>query len=82
MFGGGFSAIPGTVVMVPGDRIKVMLQADGQGGTKKLYSGPLDCAKKLFKADGVRAFYKVKARTEIIHRCLSIVLDTYDSDHL
>lgn len=58
MFGGGFSAIPGTVVMVPGDRIKVMLQADGQGGSKKLYSGPLDCAKKLFKADGVRAFYK------------------------
>merc|ERR1719421_1551600 len=26
-FAGGFSAIPGTAVMVPGDRIKVMLQA-------------------------------------------------------
>lgn len=58
MFGGGFSALPGTVVMVPGDRIKVMLQADGQGGAKKIYSGPLDCAKKMFKADGLRAFYK------------------------
>ena len=60
MFGGGFSAIPGTVIMVPGDRIKVMLQADGQGGKAKKYSGPLDCARKMFKADGLRGFYKVQ----------------------
>ena len=53
------SAIPGTIAMVPGDRVKVMLQADGQGGSKRMYSGPLDCVKKMFKADGIRAFYKV-----------------------
>lgn len=37
IFGGGFSAIPGTALMVPGDRIKVMLQA----GTTHL-KGPIE----------------------------------------
>ena len=70
MFGGAFSAIPGTVAMVPGDRIKVMLQADGQGGSKKMYSGPLDCAKKMFKADGIRSFYKVSPLKQ--YRCRQV----------
>lgn len=56
MFAGGFSAIPGTAVMVPGDRIKVILQT--QDANNKLYDGPIDCAKKIYKEGGIRALYK------------------------
>lgn len=60
-FAGGFSAIPGTVsviccylcmttdevVMVPGDRVKVILQIQGQSDAPPKYQGPIDCVKKV-----------------------------------
>jgi solute carrier family 25 carnitine/acylcarnitine transporter 20/29 len=49
MFAGGFSAVPGTVLMVPGERLKVMLQTDTAGK----YSGTLDCARQVIKEEGV-----------------------------
>ena len=55
MFAGGFSAIPGTVFMVPGERLKVLLQSDGMGGTAKRYNGTLDCAKKVIAEEGLLA---------------------------
>jgi len=55
MFAGGFSAIPGTIFMVPGERIKVLLQSDGQGGTAKRFNGTLDCAKKVVAEEGLLA---------------------------
>eukprot|EP00040_Diaphanoeca_grandis_P029430 m.172466 g.172466 ORF g.172466 m.172466 type:complete len:290 (+) comp31685_c11_seq1:98-967(+) len=58
MFGGGFSAIPGTVLMVPGDRIKVMLQATGS-----TLKGPVEAFKKINAEAGVRGFYKGTALT-------------------
>ncbi|GBG34310.1 Mitochondrial carnitine/acylcarnitine carrier protein [Hondaea fermentalgiana] len=60
MFAGGFSAIPGSAVMVPGDRIKVILQTQGE---KKLYNGPIDCAKKIYAEEGIRGLYKGTALT-------------------
>lgn len=53
MFAGGFSAIPGSVFMVPGERIKVLLQSDGQGGAAKRFTGTLDCAKKIVAEEGL-----------------------------
>lgn len=61
MFAGGFSAIPGSAVMVPGDRIKVILQT--QDAKNPLYKGPIDCAKGIWKADGLRGLYKGSALT-------------------
>lgn len=61
MFAGGFSAIPGSAVMVPGDRIKVILQSQGDGPKK--YNGPIDCAKKIYAEDGIRGLYKGTALT-------------------
>ena len=34
--------------MAPGERIKCLLQIQQDGG-KKLYNGPMDCAKKLYR---------------------------------
>lgn len=62
-FAGGFSAIPGTAVMVPGDRIKVILQIQGQSDAPPKYNGPIDCLKKVYAEQGVRGLYKGTALT-------------------
>lgn len=53
MWGGGFSAIPGTLLMVPGDRCKVMLQVPGSK-----FTGPVEVVKHLWKEGGIGALYK------------------------
>jgi len=50
---GNISAIFTTGIMVPGERIKCLLQVQGQDGGPKKYSGPLDCATKLIKEQGL-----------------------------
>lgn len=62
-FGGFFSAIPGTLAMVPQDQIKVILQAGAQKAGPPEFRGPLDVAKHLWRTGGVRAFYKGTALT-------------------
>jgi len=54
---GAFSGIFTTAIMAPGERIKCLLQIQQDGG-KKLYNGPVDCAKKLYKEGGIRSVYK------------------------
>eukprot|EP00041_Stephanoeca_diplocostata_P002174 m.24094 g.24094 ORF g.24094 m.24094 type:complete len:268 (+) comp13013_c0_seq6:219-1022(+) len=58
IFGGGFSAIPGTALMVPGDRIKVMLQA----GTTT-FKGPIEVGAHIVKTEGFAGLYKGTALT-------------------
>lgn len=61
MFAGGFSAIPTTVIMAPGERIKCLLQIQAQSisaGEKPLYDGMGDCAKKLYNAGGLSSLYR------------------------
>lgn len=53
MVAGAYSSIYGTVLMVPGDRIKVMLQVDA-----KNFKGPVDVAKHIYRESGVRGFYR------------------------
>ncbi|BEI85972.1 hypothetical protein CcaverHIS002_0602590 [Cutaneotrichosporon cavernicola] len=56
-FAGFFSAIPATVVAAPAERIKVLLQVQGQGG-KPAYTGPLDVVKKLYAEGGVKSIFR------------------------
>jgi len=57
-FAGAFSAIPTTLIMAPGERIKILLQVQGQTGAKPEYTGIGDVLKKLFREGGIRNIYK------------------------
>ncbi|KAK9249568.1 mitochondrial carrier domain-containing protein [Lipomyces tetrasporus] len=54
---GFFSAIPMTLIAAPFERIKVLLQIQGQSGENK-YSGPLDVVKKLYMEGGIRSLMR------------------------
>jgi solute carrier family 25 carnitine/acylcarnitine transporter 20/29 len=61
MFAGGFSAVPTTLVMAPGERIKCLLQIQAQAiarGEPKQYDGMGDCAKKLYRTGGLSSVFR------------------------
>ncbi|XP_064877097.1 mitochondrial carnitine/acylcarnitine carrier protein-like isoform X2 [Oncorhynchus nerka] len=48
-----------TVIVCPGERVKCLLQVQASGGQQAVrYAGPLDCALKLYKTQGIRSIYK------------------------
>jgi len=46
---GALAGVLTTGVMVPGERIKCLLQVQSIGGGATQYSGPIDVVKKLYK---------------------------------
>ncbi|XP_029103635.1 mitochondrial carnitine/acylcarnitine carrier protein-like [Scleropages formosus] len=46
-----------TVIVAPGERIKCLLQVQSTAGQLK-YTGPMDCAVRLYKEQGIRSVYK------------------------
>nr|XP_020464756.1 mitochondrial carnitine/acylcarnitine carrier protein-like isoform X3 [Monopterus albus] len=46
-----------TVIVAPGERIKCLLQVQASSGDLR-YAGPLDCAVRLYKEQGIRSVYK------------------------
>ncbi|XP_060914315.1 mitochondrial carnitine/acylcarnitine carrier protein [Labrus mixtus] len=46
-----------TVIVAPGERVKCLLQVQASGGQSR-YAGPLDCAVRLYKEQGIRSVYK------------------------
>lgn len=60
---GCLSGVYTTVIMVPGERIKCLLQIQGQEGAEKKYNGPVDCAKKLVREGGLQNLYRGTAAT-------------------
>ncbi|KAG2202302.1 mitochondrial carrier domain-containing protein [Mucor mucedo] len=54
---GAFSAVPTTLFMAPSERVKVLMQIQGQGGEQK-YKGPLDVVRQLYKEGGVRSIWR------------------------
>ncbi|XP_026223120.1 mitochondrial carnitine/acylcarnitine carrier protein isoform X2 [Anabas testudineus] len=46
-----------TVIVAPGERVKCLLQVQANSGDSK-YAGPLDCAVRLYKEQGIRSVYK------------------------
>ncbi|KAF3860929.1 hypothetical protein F7725_001184 [Dissostichus mawsoni] len=43
-----------TVIVAPGERIKCLLQVQASGGGSR-YAGPVDCAIRLYKTQGIRS---------------------------
>jgi solute carrier family 25 carnitine/acylcarnitine transporter 20/29 len=43
--------------MAPSERIKVLMQIQGQGGEQK-YKGPLDAVAQLYKEGGLRSIFR------------------------
>jgi len=66
-FSGAFSAIPGTLAMVPGERIKIAMQMQVEEvakGAKPKYTSSMDCFWKIRAEEGlVRGMFKGTAAT-------------------
>lgn len=58
-FAGFFSAIPTTLVAGPAERVKVLLQLQGQGNTGgPVYNGPVDVVRQLYKEGGLKSIFR------------------------
>ena len=64
---GFFSAIPMTLITAPFERVKVLLQIQGQKplapGEKPKYAGGLDVVRQLYREGGIRSVYRGSAMT-------------------
>ncbi|KKA30607.1 hypothetical protein TD95_000845 [Thielaviopsis punctulata] len=64
---GFFSAIPMTLITAPFERVKVILQVQGQRvlapGEKPQYSGGLDVVRSLYRTGGLRSVFRGSAAT-------------------
>ncbi|KAF1942541.1 mitochondrial carrier [Clathrospora elynae] len=64
---GFFSAIPMTIITAPFERVKVLLQIQGQKqlapGEKPRYAGGVDVVRQLYKEGGVRSVFRGSAMT-------------------
>lgn len=64
---GFFSAIPMTLITAPFERVKVLLQIQGQKelkpGEKPKYSSGLDVVRQLYKEGGIRSVFRGSAMT-------------------
>ncbi|KEZ40533.1 hypothetical protein SAPIO_CDS8441 [Scedosporium apiospermum] len=64
---GFFSAIPMTLITAPFERVKVILQVQGEKtlapGEKPKYSGALDVVRQLYREGGLRSVFRGSAAT-------------------
>ncbi|KAL3079677.1 hypothetical protein niasHS_013959 [Heterodera schachtii] len=63
---GAIAGVFTTAVMVPGERIKCILQVqsmDASAGTTPKYTGPVDVVRKLYREGGIRSIYRGTAAT-------------------
>ena len=64
---GFFSAIPMTLITAPFERVKVLLQIQGQKqlapGEKPKYSGGVDVVRQLYKEGGIKSVFRGSAMT-------------------
>ncbi|KAF8976662.1 carnitine transporter [Entomortierella lignicola] len=61
-FAGFFSAVPMTLFMAPSERVKVVLQTQGTGANK-LYNGPVDVVRALYKEGGIASIFRGSGAT-------------------
>ncbi|XP_045126028.1 mitochondrial carnitine/acylcarnitine carrier protein-like isoform X2 [Portunus trituberculatus] len=55
---GMLSGVFTTAIMTPGERIKCLLQVQAASSGPKLYNGPVDVVKVLYREGGIRSIYK------------------------
>jgi solute carrier family 25 (mitochondrial carnitine/acylcarnitine transporter), member 20/29 len=55
---GAGSAIPTTLIMAPGERVKVILQTQGGGSGPPRFAGPLDVVRHLVRTQGVASVFR------------------------
>jgi solute carrier family 25 carnitine/acylcarnitine transporter 20/29 len=64
---GAFSAVPMTLITAPFERVKVLLQIQGQNpppaGQKPKYSGGIDVVRQLYREGGIRSVFRGSAMT-------------------
>jgi solute carrier family 25 carnitine/acylcarnitine transporter 20/29 len=64
---GAFSALPMTLITAPFERVKVLLQIQGQKqlapGEKPKYAGGMDVVRQLYKEGGMRSVFRGSAMT-------------------
>eukprot|EP00026_Physarum_polycephalum_P014513 Phypoly_transcript_15035.p1 GENE.Phypoly_transcript_15035~~Phypoly_transcript_15035.p1 ORF type:complete len:177 (+),score=5.78 Phypoly_transcript_15035:398-928(+) len=58
MTAGGIGGIAFWCSVYPFDVLKSTLQADSVDKSRRVYTGAFDCAKKIYKANGLRAFWR------------------------
>lgn len=70
---GAFSGIFTTLVMAPGERIKCLLQIQQGKNAPKIYDGPMDCVKKLYRQGGISSIYRGSAATMLRGRFIKFL---------
>jgi len=62
---GAFSALPTTLIAAPIERIKVLLQVDGQSASQQKYSGAIDCVRQVYKEGGIKSIFRGSLATVV-----------------
>ncbi|KAL0636567.1 carnitine transporter [Maublancomyces gigas] len=60
---GFFSAVPMTLITAPFERVKVLLQIQGQSSGEKKYKGGVDVVRQLYKEGGLRSVFRGSVAT-------------------
>jgi solute carrier family 25 carnitine/acylcarnitine transporter 20/29 len=55
---GSFSGLINAFFSCPMELLKIRLQNQGSNGASHLYSGPLDCVRKIVKTSGFKGLYR------------------------
>ncbi|XP_031829926.1 calcium-binding mitochondrial carrier protein Aralar1 isoform X3 [Nomia melanderi] len=78
LFAGAFAGVPAAALVTPADVIKTRLQVVAREG-QTTYNGLLDCAKKIYREEGARAFWKgASARVFRSSPQFGVTLFTYE----
>lgn len=78
LFSGAIAGVPAAALVTPADVIKTRLQVVAREG-QTTYTGLLDCAKKIYREEGARAFWKgASARVFRSSPQFGVTLFTYE----
>lgn len=78
LFAGALAGVPAAALVTPADVIKTRLQVVAREG-QTTYNGLLDCAQKIYKEEGARAFWKgASARVFRSSPQFGVTLFTYE----
>uniref|UniRef100_A0A7S4AV27 ADP,ATP carrier protein n=1 Tax=Pseudo-nitzschia australis TaxID=44445 RepID=A0A7S4AV27_9STRA len=58
MIFGGLGGVAAGVITYPNDTVRRLLQLQGSRGTTAQYNGYWDCARKIYRAEGLARFYR------------------------